>query len=79
MLDSCKINPSLGGLALAPPLDAGITYLSLYIVSLAALVSDFLLINDLGVDSPIAVTPNPIQTSSYIALSVAATDTFIYH
>ena len=66
-------------LAFAPPLDAGITYLNLYIVSFAALVSDFLLINDLGVDSPIAVTPNPIQTSSYTALSVAAVDTLINH
>ena len=29
VFDSCKINPSLGGLAFAPPLDAGITYLNL--------------------------------------------------
>ena len=73
------MNPSLGGLAFVPPLDAGITYLNLYIVSFAALLSDFLLINDLGVDSPIAVTPKPIQTSSYTALSVDAVDTLINH
>ena len=29
VFDSCKINPSVGGLAIAPPLDAGITYLNL--------------------------------------------------
>ena len=79
MFDSCKINPSVGGLAIAPPLEAGITYLNLYIVSFADLVSDFLFINDLGVALPSAVDPRPTTTSSNILLSVAAVETFTYH
>ena len=69
----------MGGLAFAPPLDAGITYLNLYIVSLDDLLSDCLFMKDLGVDSPIAVVPNPTTTSSYNALSVDAVETLIYH
>ena len=42
-------------------------------------LSDFLFMNDLGVDSPIAVVPKPTTTSSYNALSVEAVETLIYH
>ena len=43
VLDSCKINASLGGLDTTPPMEAGMTYLARYTVSIAFLVSVFLL------------------------------------
>ena len=44
VLDSWIINPSLGGLAIVPPLFAGRTYLTLYVISFVFLLSPFLLI-----------------------------------
>ena len=56
VLVSCKINPSTGGLAVTSP-SFGITYLTLYRVSLDSLLSFLLLINDLGVAAPRVAVP----------------------
>ena len=56
VLVSCKINPSTGGLAVTGP-SFGMTYLTLYRVSLDSLLSFFLLINVLGVASPRTAVP----------------------
>ena len=53
------MKPSVGGLATAPPADDGMTYLARYRVSLAFLLSDFLLTNVLGVAPPSPVEPRP--------------------
>ena len=57
VLDSCKINPSVGGLETSAV--DGITYLSLYRISSAFLLSVFLDMNVLGVADPRFATPSP--------------------
>ena len=79
VLDSWIINPSLGGLAISPPLFAGRTYLTLYVISFVFLLSPFLLIYDLEVESPRDAVPRPVITSECIRLSVDAVETLIYH
>ena len=53
------MNPSVGGLATAPPAEDGMTYLARYRVSEAFLLSDFLFTNALGVAAPSPVDPRP--------------------
>ena len=58
VLVSCKIYPSTGGLAVKAP-SFGMTYLTLYRVSLDSLLSFLLLTNVLEVASPSPAVPSP--------------------
>ena len=72
------MNPSVGGLATVPPVDAGMTYLILYRVSFAFLLSLFLLTKVLGDATPSPVVPSPTMVEKML-FSVAAVATLTYH